>query len=234
MISAARWHRKGTPVVYCADHPATALLEKLVHIDLEDMPSGYTLLSIEVPDMASYRIEVSNLPREWMTDMETTQDFGDTSPRERRTPCRLGPVGARPLRVERPSQPSACRRVGLHDHRFRHAALRPALDPLGASNFPFPVKPPIQFPRRRPLQDRAGVDRIGVHAFDQRRDAVEAPLRADEAVEGDQRRPRRRGRRKNRTGTSRAAARRRRRSAGGRSSRRRRGALPSGRRKRTA
>lgn len=76
MISAARWHKKGTPVVYCADHPATALLEKLVHVDVEDMPNGYTLLTIEVPDTASYRIEVSDLPRDWRTDMDATQSVG--------------------------------------------------------------------------------------------------------------------------------------------------------------
>ncbi len=45
---------KNTPVVYCADHPATALLEILVHVDAEDLPPAYQLLEIEVPDTHSY------------------------------------------------------------------------------------------------------------------------------------------------------------------------------------
>ena len=76
IVAAARWHRAGTPVVYCADHPATALLEKLVHIDVDDMPRGYTLLTIDVPDVPARRIEISNLPEDWMTELDVTQSVG--------------------------------------------------------------------------------------------------------------------------------------------------------------
>jgi RES domain-containing protein len=76
IVAAARWHRAGTPVVYCADHPATALLEKLVHIDVDDMPRGYTLLTIDVPDAPIGRVEVSDLPSGWMTDLAVTQTIG--------------------------------------------------------------------------------------------------------------------------------------------------------------
>jgi RES domain-containing protein len=76
LVSAARWHRRGTPVVYCADHPATAVLEKLVHVDVEDMPSGYTLLTIETPDTDTDRVEIADLPPDWMTGFEATQSAG--------------------------------------------------------------------------------------------------------------------------------------------------------------
>ena len=76
MVSAARWHQRGTPVVYCADHPATALLEKLVHVDIEDMPRGYTLLTVEVPETAPHRINASDLPDGWMSDIQITQAIG--------------------------------------------------------------------------------------------------------------------------------------------------------------
>lgn len=47
-----RWHERGQPVVYLAEHAALALLETLVHleIDPEDLPSHYQLLTVEVPD----------------------------------------------------------------------------------------------------------------------------------------------------------------------------------------
>ncbi len=51
-LAAGRWNRLGRRVVYLAEHPALALLETLVHleIDAEDMPSGFRLLTVEAPD----------------------------------------------------------------------------------------------------------------------------------------------------------------------------------------
>jgi RES domain-containing protein len=50
--SDGRWHEQGRSVVYLAEHPALALLEVLVHleIDPDDLPSSYQLLTVEVPD----------------------------------------------------------------------------------------------------------------------------------------------------------------------------------------
>jgi RES domain-containing protein len=50
LLGEGRWHRKGVSVVYCSDHPSTALLEVLVHIDAEDISSTYQLLKIRCPD----------------------------------------------------------------------------------------------------------------------------------------------------------------------------------------
>ena len=49
---AARWHERGRPAVYLAEHPALALLETLVHlyIDPDELPSHYQLLTVDVPD----------------------------------------------------------------------------------------------------------------------------------------------------------------------------------------
>ncbi|HXW25185.1 MAG TPA: RES family NAD+ phosphorylase [Xanthobacteraceae bacterium] len=49
---AGRWHERGRPAVYLAEHAALALLETLVHleIDPEDLPSHYRLLTVDVPD----------------------------------------------------------------------------------------------------------------------------------------------------------------------------------------
>jgi RES domain-containing protein len=49
---AARWHERGRPAVYLAEHPALALLETLVHLDIDpdELPSHYQLLTVEVPD----------------------------------------------------------------------------------------------------------------------------------------------------------------------------------------
>jgi len=50
--ASGRWHNRGKRIVYCATNPATALLEILVHaeIDIQDIPVTIRYLEIEAPD----------------------------------------------------------------------------------------------------------------------------------------------------------------------------------------
>ena len=69
-----RWHNQGIPVVYCSDHPATALLEILVHIDPEDMASTYQVLKIFCPeDLPTY---VANEPKSKLDNSDYTKALG--------------------------------------------------------------------------------------------------------------------------------------------------------------
>ncbi len=88
LYASGRWHTRGRPVVYCSQNPATALLETLVHleIDAEDRPERFRVLKIEVPDEVSRETaEVSSLPEAWMADVIATRGVGDRWLRERRT-----------------------------------------------------------------------------------------------------------------------------------------------------
>jgi RES domain-containing protein len=77
MLAEGRWHRRGTPVVYCADHPATAMLERLVHLDPEDAPAAYRLLAIDVDGSAPVaRVALGDLPHDWRDDMSATRMVG--------------------------------------------------------------------------------------------------------------------------------------------------------------
>ncbi|MGH6925586.1 MAG: RES family NAD+ phosphorylase [Propylenella sp.] len=77
LLADARWSRSGTAVVYCADHPATALLEKLAHLDFEDIPEVYQLFSVSVPDEAPfYTVEAARLPNDWKINQEFTRSLG--------------------------------------------------------------------------------------------------------------------------------------------------------------
>lgn len=77
LIADGRWNRLGMPVVYCSDHPATALLEMLVRIDRRDIPAGFRLQAIEVPDDASATsLGIADLPSRWRTDTDFTQALG--------------------------------------------------------------------------------------------------------------------------------------------------------------
>ena len=58
-----RWNAAKDPVVYCCDHPATCLLEILVHVDRSDLPTAYQLLEISAPD--NVKILDTKLTRDW-------------------------------------------------------------------------------------------------------------------------------------------------------------------------
>lgn len=76
-----RWHTRGRRIVYCAPNPATALLEVLVHneIDLEDIPVTYQYLEIAAPDTVSVEsLDLSALPTSWRESETTTRRMGDT------------------------------------------------------------------------------------------------------------------------------------------------------------
>jgi RES domain-containing protein len=86
--SSGRWHSRGTEIVYLADNPPAALLERLVHleIDTDDVPSTYQLLAIDVSDDTGLEtVIVNDLPPDWQTNEAITQLVGDRWLRERRT-----------------------------------------------------------------------------------------------------------------------------------------------------
>ena len=75
-----RWHSRGRRVVYCAQSPAAALLEILVHfeIDIQDLPARYRLLKIEAPDDVQVEsVSVNRLPIDWPARTEVTRGLGD-------------------------------------------------------------------------------------------------------------------------------------------------------------
>ena len=88
--AGARWHSAGHPVVYCAEHPASALLEILAHLDVANLaalPDGYQLLEIEVPDKLHIEVLPPHaLTLKWQSDEDVTQRIGDRWLAERSSP----------------------------------------------------------------------------------------------------------------------------------------------------
>jgi RES domain-containing protein len=77
---SGRWHTKGHSVVYCTLNPSTALLETLVHmeIDSEDRPERFQVLRIEGSDSLSIeKVEAGSLSPDWAEDLSATQTIGD-------------------------------------------------------------------------------------------------------------------------------------------------------------
>lgn len=79
--AAARWHNKGIPVVYLTETPALAMLEILVHleVDEEDFPDSYQLLEIDYKekDVPIEELSETDLPDNWRENESYTRFCGD-------------------------------------------------------------------------------------------------------------------------------------------------------------
>ena len=77
--SSARWHTAGSRVIYLADSPMSALVESLVHLDVdsEDTPDFYTLLKISAPDGHAVLSLDPPVGTEWKQDLKLTRRIGD-------------------------------------------------------------------------------------------------------------------------------------------------------------
>jgi RES domain-containing protein len=77
--SGARWHSMGNRIVYLADSPMAAIVETLVHLDVdpEDTPASYTLLAVSVPE--GLAVQSLSLPDgdSWKQDLPLTRRIGD-------------------------------------------------------------------------------------------------------------------------------------------------------------
>jgi RES domain-containing protein len=76
---AARWHSAGRRIVYLAESPAGAMIEVLVHLELEEdeLPYSYMLLHVEVPD--DLAIEQIKIPAgdAWKSNHALSRRLGD-------------------------------------------------------------------------------------------------------------------------------------------------------------
>lgn len=80
LTASARWHSLGRRIVYLAETPAGALLEALVHLELDfvSLPSSYQLLKVDFPDSIRVkRLRQEDLLNHWATDQAITREIGD-------------------------------------------------------------------------------------------------------------------------------------------------------------
>ncbi len=76
--AAGRWHSQGRRIVYLADHPSSALLEMLVHMDRDLIPLTYQLLRIDIPpEVKIEAVMAGDLPGNWRADTMISREIGD-------------------------------------------------------------------------------------------------------------------------------------------------------------
>jgi RES domain-containing protein len=120
-----RWNSKGVRIAYTSTSRALAILELLVHVTRETIPTDLVLIPIDVPD--SLITEVTELPEGWneYPFCAATRDLGDRWARDLTSAAVLVPSAV--LRAEKnllinPAHPEF-RRVEIH------APEEHALDP---------------------------------------------------------------------------------------------------------
>ena len=75
-----RWHTRGQLILYCAANPAAAILEQVVHQEIRrpEALQGYRLLAVDLRENVSAdRVEIADLPDDWMENVEATRRVGD-------------------------------------------------------------------------------------------------------------------------------------------------------------
>jgi len=127
--SAGRWHEKGRHVVYAADHPASALLELMVHleIDFEDLPTTYQLLQLDLPDDVEVEsislAEVEKMSPDWKDAPDVTRGLLEPWFEQGRTPVVAVPSAVVPFGtnyVINPKHKEAARITIRHAGRYPH------------------------------------------------------------------------------------------------------------------
>jgi len=95
---SARWNTAGRPVVYLAGSAAGAMIEVLMHLEVEpdELPDSYTLLQVTAP--ASIAIQNLAVPDEhdWKSDLALTRRLGDEWLRTASTPLARIPSSIMP------------------------------------------------------------------------------------------------------------------------------------------
>jgi RES domain-containing protein len=76
---SARWHTAGRRIVYLAESPAGAMIEVLVHLELDetDWPRAYHLLQVECPAELSVETLKPTPSKSWKTSLTATRKLGD-------------------------------------------------------------------------------------------------------------------------------------------------------------
>src|SRR5512133_3947300 len=77
-LFGGRWNNILTPCIYTSESRALALLEYTVNVNMDDIPRGLTITSVEIPEDGIYEVSQKDLPGDWtkVPAPSSTKEFG--------------------------------------------------------------------------------------------------------------------------------------------------------------
>jgi RES domain-containing protein len=77
-LYGSRWNSKGVYLLYTSQFISLSILESLVHLKKQEIPSSQFLLHIEVPDEQEIaEISYKRIKKNWREEIDYTQWLGD-------------------------------------------------------------------------------------------------------------------------------------------------------------
>jgi RES domain-containing protein len=77
-LFGGRWNAKGIPMLYVSEHISLAVLEMLVHNQLNDFSIELGLMRISIPDAIDIKeIKINKLKNAWEEDISYSRFIGD-------------------------------------------------------------------------------------------------------------------------------------------------------------
>src|SRR5258708_35178333 len=78
LANNGRWNSRARPVTYCSTVPSLGALEKRVHVTNPGLLPPQVMVQYDAPDdLPLRRIEIGDLPSDWITREIDTQQRGD-------------------------------------------------------------------------------------------------------------------------------------------------------------
>jgi RES domain-containing protein len=91
MLHGGRWNSPGHPVIYAAETFAGALLEILVHANLNHIPHRQMFVHIQIPEPLLETVDAAAVPGWDKADLLASRAFGDRWLKETRSAVLLVP-----------------------------------------------------------------------------------------------------------------------------------------------
>lgn len=95
-LYGGRWNNKGLPMLYTASSRALCVVEILVHTPAGNLPKGYRMIELEIPDTSVKILKTKELPHNWnrYSPAPATQAIGDAFLRKAKYLCLKVPSAA--------------------------------------------------------------------------------------------------------------------------------------------
>ncbi|MCA1752656.1 MAG: RES family NAD+ phosphorylase [Cryomorphaceae bacterium] len=95
-LYGGRWNIKGLPMLYAASSQAICVVEILVHTPAGNLPKGYRMIELDIPDTSVKILKIKELPHNWnrYSPAPATQAIGDEFLRKARHLCLKVPATA--------------------------------------------------------------------------------------------------------------------------------------------